>query len=242
VTYPYGVSFVIPCWNEEANIADCLHAIYDEVRNYALRYEVIVVDNGCTDNTTVIAASTLRPLDKIVFEPRKGVVHARQAGADLAQYRYLANIDADNRIPLGWLKAALESMGPGVVAVSGPLVYSDVPSWVNIGARAFYVLARVAHHLVGPMIQGGNFVIRKSTLEEMGGYDTRFDFYGEDTCTAAKAQRFGKIKLVRAMHVSSSPRRLKGQGVLDTVFKYTLNYLSVSLRGHNVTKKYRDYR
>jgi len=46
------ISFIIPCYNEEKHIKDCIRSIR---KNVWYPYEIIVVDNNCTDNTAKIA-------------------------------------------------------------------------------------------------------------------------------------------------------------------------------------------
>lgn len=242
MTYPSGVSFIIPAFNEEKSIQNCIGAIQAEIHRQAFpdRFEIIVVDNASTDET---AQRALQAGASVVFEKTKGIVHARNAGSRQARYRYLANIDADNCIPEGWLNVALAEMRDHAVAVvTGPLVYADVPRYVNIGASVFYFVARFFHHTVGPTVQGGNYMIRHTVFDNMGGYDTKFEFYGEDTATAQAAAPFGKIKLVPKMWIDASPRRMKAEGVLKTVWTYTLNYFWVSILGRRATEDYEDHR
>jgi glycosyltransferase involved in cell wall biosynthesis len=236
-----GFSFVIPAYNEAENIAECIKSIQREIAKHpTIQSEIIVVDNDSTDDTAAIARQYGV---KVVFEPRKGVVWARQAGSAVAQYQYLANIDADNRLPVSWLSRAIDNARAGYVAFSGPLVYREASKWLNLGSDLFYVFARIAHHVIGPTLQGGNYVIKKETLEQMGGYDTSINFYGEDTRTAQLARKYGSIKLDPDMWIFSSPRRLEGQGVFNTAWTYVKNYLLVSFSRHrSVTQEYIDYR
>jgi len=240
--YPNGASFIIPAYNEEKNIQECIKAIQAEInwQPYPDRFEIIVVDNASSDMTAQLA---LQAGASVVFEKTKGIVHARNAGSKQARFRYLANIDADNRVPEGWLNVALGEMRDySIAVVTGPLVYADVPRYVNIGASIFYFVARFFHHTVGPTVQGGNYMIRHSVFDDMGGYDTKFEFYGEDTSTAQAASKFGTIKLVPKMWISASPRRMKAEGVLRTVWTYTLNYFWVSIMGRRATENYEDHR
>lgn len=240
--YPVGVSFIIPAYNEEKNIQDCIYTIQLEClrQSPTIMSEIIVVDNGSTDATSAKAEASGAT---VIVEETKGVVHARDAGYRHAHYALLANIDADNRVPPGWLKIALDSMiDPKVVAVSGPLSYVEVPRYVNTGARVFYFFARIFHHLLGPTIQGGNYIIRKDVLDKMHGYDKTFTFYGEDTATARSAACFGIVKLNKKMWINASPRRLREQGIINTIIAYTINYIWVSLFGRSLTQDYKDYR
>jgi glycosyltransferase involved in cell wall biosynthesis len=239
--YPWGITFVIPCFNEEKNIRSCVLSIQDELKSRkCFSHEIIVADNGSTDSSVAVARSSGA---RVIEEPRQGVVFAREAGYRNAKYALIANIDADNRMPAGWLNVALrEISNPGVAAISGPIRYDDVPFWIIWGSKLFYLVARFFHCVIGPTLQGGNFVIRKDVLDAMHGYDTSFEFYGEDTKTANDASKIGRIVLVPDLWIYSSPRRLKHQGLWNTIFLYTINYFSVSLFKKSVTKGHKDYR
>lgn len=237
----YGISFIVPCYNEEKNIERCVKSIQEEAnRVVGVPYEIIVVDNNCTDRT----AEIVRSLGvKVVEQPIKGIVHARQKGTEHAKYEYVANIDADNTMRKGWIPVAMFNITkPGVVACSGPLVYDGVSKMFQFGSDLFYVFARLFHILVGPTLQGGNYVIRKSVWKKMGGYDVEYEFYGEDSNTAVMMKKYGKVKLVPQLWIYSSPRRIREQGLFKTMYYYIGSYFAVALFGKKVFTEYKDYR
>jgi len=234
-----GISFVIPCYNEEKYIRDCIQSIKREASGLP-HYEIIVVDNNCTDNTVLIA---MQEGVTVVSERQKGVVWARQKGYQTAQYELIANIDADSRLCKGWVSIALENISNAeTVAVTGPLIYDDVSRSLAISTRVYYYLAWFSNNFIGVFLQGGNALIKKSALDKTNGYDTNIAFYGEDTMTAKRLEQFGKIKFAMKLELYSSPRRLKDQGVISTTWLYFKNYLSVTFKDRAVTNTYKDYR
>lgn len=230
------ISFVIPAYNEEALLASCIASIVVEMNT---DYEIIVVDNGSTDLTADIARyfST-----KVISEPTKGVVWARQAGYAEAQGDLIAFIDADSEVPNGWLAIMLRAMSDNrVVACSGPLVYTDMNLAKRIMTSAFYTIGSLLSRIL-PMVQGGNFVARKSALKAVDGFDTSIEFYGEDTKTAIRLSRVGRVAFVPGMFVWSSARRLNAEGFLTIGARYLINYLWMQLTGRAWSKSYRDVR
>lgn len=235
----FGISFIIPCYNEEKYIRDCIRSIKREA-SCLPHYEIIVVDNNCTDNTVYIA---MDEEVSVVSERQKGVVFARQRGYETAQYELIANIDADSRLCEDWVKIALSSMvDSNVVAVTGPLIYDDVSRSLAISTKIYYYLAWFSNSFIGVFLQGGNSLIRKSALDKAKGYDTTIAFYGEDTMTAKRLEPYGKIKFNMKLNLHSSPRRLKDQGVISTSWLYLKNYLSVTFKDRATTNSYKDYR
>ena len=234
------ISFVIPCYNEEQYIKDCIRSIKEEASKCLLSYEIIVVDNNCTDNTASIASQEGAI---VISEKQKGVVFARQKGYEIAMYDLIANIDADSRLCEGWVETALAQINNAdVVAVTGPLVYDDVSISMNVLTKFYYYLAWFSNNYIGVFLQGGNALIKKSALDKVNGYDTSIAFYGEDTMTAKRLQEFGKIKFAMKLKLHSSPRRLKDQGVLKTTWLYLSNYFSVTFKNKSTTNDYKDFR
>src|SRR5690349_12033750 len=124
---PIRISFVVPAYNEEALLPSCLRAIRAEIERTGVAAEVIVVDNASTDGTASVARAT--PGVVLVHQPKKGLVQARSAGFDASSGELVANIDADTLVPPGWLDRVLAEFAadPGLVCVSGPYDYYDVP-------------------------------------------------------------------------------------------------------------------
>jgi len=231
------ISFVIPCYNEEKYITDCIRSIKREASRLSF-YEIIVVDNNCTDDTARIAAEEGAT---VVFQPEKGVVFARQKGYEEARYELIANIDADSRLCKGWVDIALFHISDAV-AVTGPLIYDDVSRSLAISTKLYYYIAWFSNNFIGVFLQGGNALIKKSALDKVNGYDTTIAFYGEDTMTAKRIAPFGKIKFAMKLRLHSSPRRLKDQGVISTTWTYLKNYLSVTFKDRAATSTYKDFR
>ena len=235
----YNISFVIPCYNEEKYIRDCILSIKKEAKLLP-NYEIIVVDNNCTDNTVLIA---MQEGVTVVSERQKGVVFARQKGYETSQYELIANIDADSRLCEGWVNVALKHIADSeVAAITGPLIYDNVSRSLTISTRIYYYLAWFSSKTIGVFLQGGNSLIKKSALDQANGYDTTIEFYGEDTMTAKRLEPYGKIKFVMDLDLHSSPRRLKDQGVFSTSWLYLKNYLSVTFKNRAVTNTYKDFR
>ena len=140
------LSFVVPAYNEERYLPDCLRSILNEV-NGRSDVEIIVVNNASTDHTREVALSF--PGVRVVEEPRKGLPHARQAGFLASSGRLIANVDSDSRLPAGWVAQVLHAFAEdsSLVALSGPLVYYDLSPRERLLVRLFYATAWVTYAL-----------------------------------------------------------------------------------------------
>lgn len=226
------LSIVIPAYNEEEFIGDCLNSILHEVQGKNYDLEIIAVNNSSTDRTREIIASF--PGVKLIDEPAKGLVKARRAGYLASKGELVANIDADTRITKGWFDKVFEefSKNPKLVALSGPHIYYDLSKQARAAVRVFYYLGFITYLLnryvfrVSSMLQGGNFVIKRTALEAIGGFNSEFDFWGEDTDLARRLVKVGDVKFTFDLPIYASGRRLEKEGMAKTGARYALNYFS----------------
>jgi glycosyltransferase involved in cell wall biosynthesis len=232
------ISFVIPAFNEQTLLPRCISAIHRECEEW-VNYEIIVVNNGSTDSTASIAKEMGA---RVVDEPCKGVTRARQRGLLEAAYNIVAFIDADNEIPAGWAVCAIWSLHyHGSVAASGPIIYDELFWPKRVIISLFYTFARVMHR-IAPMLQGGNFILRKDSMVKAGGFNTKIDFYGEDTDAAVRLSKVGKLRFELGMWVYSSSRRISEEGLVRVGSRYIINYAWMWLSGKPWTLKYLDHR
>ena len=242
------LSFVIPAYNEESYLPACLESILLQTRGMDEDVEIIVVNNASSDRTREVALSY--PGIKVVDEPRKGLTYARQAGFLASTGDLIANVDSDSRLTPGWVDEVLSAFmkEPKLVSLSGPFVYYDLTPVQRISVQVFYASAFLVYALnrwvlrAGSMVQGGNFVLRRKALEQIGGFNTDIAFYGEDTDIARRINRVGQVRFTFDLKMFSSARRLKKEGMLTIAARYTINYLWTTFRKKPFTEEYIDIR
>ncbi len=88
------ISVIIPAWNAEASIKDCLESITNQSKQ---PYEIIFVDDGSTDNTTTIAREFNITL--LSTGGRKGPAIARNMGASASKGQVILFLDSDVIVP-----------------------------------------------------------------------------------------------------------------------------------------------
>jgi glycosyltransferase involved in cell wall biosynthesis len=236
-----NISIVIPAYNEEKYIADCLQSVIanrtDDIR------EIIVIDNASTDGTAAVAQQF--PGVRVVHEPHKGLTHARQRGLIEAKGDLIAYLDADTRMPPTWAATVKKEFAkhPKMVSLSGPFHYYDLPPAKKIIAQGLWTLtAMPTFWMVGFMVLGANFVAKREALVQIGGFDTTISFYGEDTDIARRLSKAGKAKFSMEFFIIGSGRRLLEEGIVLTFSRYAMNYFATAIRHKPLTKQHKDIR
>lgn len=119
-----GISVIICCYNSEWIIARCLEALKAQVIPDGLRWEVVLVDNNCTDSTICVAKETMLESDvdfSIVTEQISGLMNARKKGIASIKYKYCIYCDDDNLLCPDYVSYMYEILTnrPCVGAVGG---------------------------------------------------------------------------------------------------------------------------
>ena len=234
------ISLVICAYNEEKYLGDCLD--YAIKNSHAQFHEILVIDNASTDGTKVIAEERLGV--RVIREEKKGLTRARQRGFLEATGDILAYIDADTHMPEGWVERIFTEFRASdeLACLSGPYVYYDISKFQQFLVKVYWLFAMPIYWMVGYMVVGGNFAIRKTTLEKMKGFDTTIEFYGEDTNIARRSAEFGKVKFMLSNVMYTSGRRLIKQGIFSTFKEYLTNFASEIFTHKPTTKEYKDFR
>ncbi|MDP1718993.1 MAG: glycosyltransferase [bacterium] len=234
------ISFIIPARNEEAYIGKTIEHILKQPAE--LVKEIIVVDNNSTDRTSEVAAAY--PKTKVLKETIPGTNRTRQRGVDAATGDIIAFIDADNWLAPDWCEQALRLLNkPGVVAAAGIYRYRDVGPIASFFSNfGFLLLAYPVYWLVhnllrlGSVVQGGNLVVWKKALDQIGGLDINYVFFGDDVNTGKRLRRVGRVLFSHRLVTSASARRFKTRGYFATVSRYFINFVWVLLFDRPLTK------
>ena len=106
-------TIIIPIYKEEKYIEECLNSVFDEIKRSNTpndQYEIIVVSDGATEELASIVCKyeTIFANFKFLKMEHKGAGAARNLGIKVASGEYVAFIDADDRMSVGFLKPCNE--------------------------------------------------------------------------------------------------------------------------------------
>ena len=99
------ISVIIPAYNASAYLAECLDSVL--CQDAGEETEVIVIDDGSTDDTRAIALG--HEGVRVVSTPNRGLSAARNEGIRHARGEWTAFVDADDRLLPGALRLMLDA-------------------------------------------------------------------------------------------------------------------------------------
>ncbi len=195
-----AATIVIPVFNRVDLTRQCLAALDASTPSHL--YEVVVVDNGSTDETAAFlrrarAAGILRA----VFPGENlGFGKACNLGASLARGANVVLLNNDTIPGNGWLEALIEvAENQSVGIVGSRLLYPDgrlqhagiglqaegLPYHIHRHEPAEYAPALVQRDY--PAVTGASMLLRREVYEQLGGFDEMFQMYVEDVDLCLRA-------------------------------------------------------
>jgi glycosyltransferase involved in cell wall biosynthesis len=223
-------SVIVCAHNESRYLPACLHSLLAQTRPPD---EILVVNNASTDATRAVAERISGV--RVVDEPRKGLVIARETARRHARGDILVYIDADCRAPLLWMARVVRRFerDPDLLALSAPYRFYDWDWWGRLLIRAYDITVAPATQVLvkhvlrlGTVFYGGNFAARRGALTRIGGFDTSIEFHGEDTNLGRRLSALGKVQLCYDCWLHTSARRYVAMG-RGAVFRlYIRNFVS----------------
>jgi GT2 family glycosyltransferase len=213
------VSIIIVCWNSSSYIKKCLKSIYTYTRNKT--FEVIVVDNGSTDNTVDVIQGGFPMVSIIKAGSNLGFPRANNVALRWARGRFLFLLNPDTRFAsdvVGALTCFLEShsdvgaVSPKILETNGNVSFfsaREFPSlsntfFIQFGLRKLFPEIRLFSkgYLGGwdrdsvkavPCLTGAALMIPKVVLDKVGFLDEQIPMYFEDIDICARIAAIGKL-------------------------------------------------
>ena len=185
------VSVIVCSYNGGRTLAACLDSLGK--LNYP-QYEVILVDDGSTDNTADIAGQF--PQVRYIHQNNHGLSHARNTGAGAAKGEVLAYTDSDCMADVDWLYYLIGTLVSGDYAgVGGPNITPPAQNWIQAcvaaapgGPSHVLLTDTIAEH-----IPGCNMAFYRWAFESAGGFDPEYRKAGDDVDFCWRIQQAGWV-------------------------------------------------
>jgi GT2 family glycosyltransferase len=195
-------SVIIVNMNGREDLERCLPAI---MRQDYDNCEILLIDNASTDGSCEYVARAFPEVRIVRNDANLGYAGANNIGFQLARGEYLAVLNPDTEVRAGWLRELVLALDahPEAGLATPKILMMDEPSLVNTcgnnititgltfcrgldePAESFERLEAVS------AVSGAAFVIRRSVLEAIGGFDEDFFMYFEETDLSLRAALAG---------------------------------------------------
>lgn len=229
------VSVIVPSYNRENTIKSCISSIQEQTYKNT---EIIVVDDGSSDNTKNIINELIETDQRIILlslDCNEGAQSARNYGIRKATGKWIAFLDSDDE----WIKDSLEKRLALINKEGTDAVYSDCFILRdNIRLKKSVIMPENGNIyrqiLCNPGILFQTLLVKKTAFEKISYLDTRINSYQEwDTCIRlAKICSFSYlpeptfIYNCRNNKTISSDLLLTANGYKKIVFKHFFSILS----------------
>lgn len=196
------VTVVIVNYNGRSYLGPCLQAL--RVAGHS-GVEIVLVDNGSSDGSVDYVATHFPRVKIIRNAENAGFGGANNVGAQVAQGEYLAFLNPDTAVTPHWLEALLGALeeDPQAALATPKILLMATPQRINTGGNDIHLtgltLCRgmglpkeaLAETAVVSAVSGAAFVMRRDLFLELGGFDSDFFMYMEDTDLSWRAQLTG---------------------------------------------------
>lgn len=196
------LSVIVCTRNRAGYLRDCLASL---AAVDLQGHEVVVVDNGSTDETADVAAEAVSRSSSLryVVEPRAGLSHARNAGIDQANGEVLAYLDDDAVVTAGWLPAVLGAYErwPDVAGVAGRVTLrwrSSRPEWLVPRLETWFAgfdkgeVPRLLAPDEYPF--GANMSVRRDVAAAAGGFAVDLGYVGRGLIGSEEREFFRRVR------------------------------------------------
>lgn len=173
-----SASVVMPALNAASSIGQQLDALGRQ--DFEGAWEVVVVDNGSTDDTVQVCQSYASSLPiRVVTCERPGTGAARNVGAAAASADLLLFCDADDEVHEGWIRGMVAGLAQHH-AVGGRIendkLNGDRPSYMPRHPDRLPVVAGFL-----PRAIAANLGVRRAAFEQVGGFGEDYTYGSDDT-------------------------------------------------------------
>ncbi|MFH0737920.1 MAG: glycosyltransferase [Candidatus Micrarchaeota archaeon] len=170
------VSVVMPAYNEERYVVQSIRSLLD--MDYPKdKLDIIIVDDGSTDNTYLVAKAFESPCLRVFTKKNGGKGAALNFGLAQARGELVATMDADSFIQKDTINELIPYFGEkGVMVVTPAVKIRPTDSWLKEFQRVEYLMILFSRKLLSfidsvPVAPGPFSMFRREVFETVGGFD-----------------------------------------------------------------------
>jgi len=162
------VCVIVPCYNEEETIGECLEALKNQT--YPIS-ELVVVDDASTDNSQKIVQD--KGVRLIRLRKNSGVARARNSGIQNTEAEIIAFTDGDCVVECQWLKELIKAMkSKNLDVVMGKMIRPlNAENFIAIAQTGGKKIKEVKDESLGG---GYSVAYNRKVFQQLGGFDERF--------------------------------------------------------------------
>jgi poly-beta-1,6-N-acetyl-D-glucosamine synthase len=237
------VSIIVPAYNEGAVLDEAIESLLQ--MDYPT-YEILIVDDGSTDDTAEIAYRREGRSGgveiRVVTKRNGGKATALNVGIAESRYPFVLCMDADSWMEPGTLRAAMPRFrDPSVGAVAGNVKVANRGKLLTRLQALEYIeglnMPRRAQGFIAAVniVPGPVGIFRREALEEVGGYDT--DTFAEDADLTLKLITAGWKILYEDRSVTWTEAPEKFLDVIQQRYRWTRGLLQAMRKRKEVLLK-----
>lgn len=165
------ISIITPAYNRETLLPRMIRSVRSQVFK---DWELIVIDDGSTDNTKDVVKSFKDPRIKYFYTENSGAADSRNTGTRVATGEYLIFLDSDDEVDPNWLQLLSNKAGNGdthLVSCGWKRMNSD-NNFIKKGLPK--CLGPMFNNITASFLSG-TLLMTRQIFEESGGYDAELE-------------------------------------------------------------------
>jgi len=199
-----SISVIIPNYNGANLLAKYLPVAIEVVGNAGVAYEIIIVDDGSTDDSVNFIRQNYPDVNLILNAENRGFSHTCNQGIKAAQYELIFLLNSDVKLTPGYFDHQWKYFSePDTFGVMGRIIDMEgegiqdaarMPKFIGLKLKAgyFYYTNDPDDRLYTLYLSGANALVDAVKLRELGGFDEIYSpFYFEDLDLGIRAWRLG---------------------------------------------------
>lgn len=217
------VSIIVLNYNGKQHLKECFESL-NRINYPQNKYEVIMVDNGSTDNSISYVKNNFPWVRILELDKNYGFTEGNNKGAKVAKGEYIAFLNNDTKVDKEWLIELVKAIvkDKKIAACSSKVLFFNERNVIQMGGGKLYMwgypyqrgFGEKDHEKFNKSIYihhctGSAMLVRKQIFINLGGFDTDFMSYHEDVDFGWRVWIYG----FKNLYIPSSIVYHKGAGV-----------------------------